>query len=569
MIEALRHGRPSLAFASLAQLPLHMGAVPREESFMTDRLSRQLFNEGIDRRSLLKGAGAGALALGSAGLLGACGAGSSSTHASAAAGVGLSPVHGGTLIVGAEGGANTDTLDADNGLTNTDFARLSQLYDALIRADRFGRPQLAMAADITPNKNATVWTVKLRPGIKCHDGTLFRASDVLYTYNRILKNNFAGKFALGPLDIAQSSAPDATTVKLVFSRPYSVLLEALSLHYQLYLVPSGYNPKKPIGTGPFKLVSFSPGQSSTVVRFDDYWDQPLPYLDKVVTTNIADETAQVNGLLTGQFQAIDFLTAASLSELDSSSNVKPIISNSAGFVPFTMRLDRPPFNDNRVRLAFKLIVDRPQYLNSIFAGHGRIGNDMFSIADPLYDADLFPQRVQDLEQARSLLKAAGHEGLTTTIITTPNAPGMVQAAEVLATQAVGAGVKVNVVTQTTTNYFAQSYLKVPFSQDYWQYTPYLMTAATGTIAGAPFNTTHQADPAYDKLYTEATSTLNSSLQRELVHEMMRYDHEEGGWVIPFFFPVIDAVASNVYGVEPALTALALDTYSFQNFWMKD
>jgi peptide/nickel transport system substrate-binding protein len=525
-------------------------------------------DQGMTRRTLLRTTGAGLLTVGGGGLVAGCGGGGAAgprvgTGGDAAA----RPQRGGTLIFGGQGGADTDTLDAHNALTNTDFARLSQLYDALVRMDSHGRPQLAMAESITPNKDATEWTIALRRGLEVHDGSAFVARDVLYSFKRILKNKYPGTFALGPIDLAQSHAPDARTVKLRFKRPYSILMDALSLHWYLYMVPAGYDPRRPVGTGPFKLVSFSPGQSSTTIRFDAYWDHPRPYLDKVVTNNISDETAQTNALRAGQVNAINYLTAASIPALRSERSVKLIISKSAGFEPFTMRVDAPPYDDPRVRTALKLSVDRKQMLDSLFAGYGRVGNDVFSVADRRYDPSLFGQREQDLEQAKSLLKAAGHPNLSVQLVTTPNAPGMVQAAEVFATQAGGANVRTKVVNQTTTQYFARSYLKVPFSEDYWQFSPYLITAGQATVTGAPYNSTHQADPAYDKLFAEATRTLDPALQAEIVHEMMRYDHEKGGFLIPFFFPVIDAVAADVHGVQPAVTGQALDTYNFKNFWM--
>jgi len=520
----------------------------------------------ITRRALLRMTGTGLLAVSGSGLLDAYASASTRPRAATVAAAAI-PRRGGRLTFGAQGGASSDTLDAHNGLTNTDFARLSQLYDALVRMDSSGRPRLAMAASITPNRNATEWTVVLKPGLKLHDGSAFVAADVLYSFNRIVRNKFPGTFALGTIDLAQSHAPDRRTVKLRFRRPFSILMDALSLHWYLYMVPRDYDPRKPVGTGPFKLVSFTPGQSSTTVRFDGYWDQPKPYLDKVVTINLSDETAQTNALQSGQVNAIDYLTASSIATLGGDDSVKVIVSRSAGFEPFTMRLDRAPFNDVRVRTAVKLVVDRRQMLDSLFAGHGRVGNDIFSIADPLYVKSLFPQRAQDLERARSLLRAAGHSGLPLQLVTTPNAPGMVQAAEIFATQARGAGIKTSVVSQTTTQYFARSYLKVSFSQDYWQFSPYLVTASQATISGAPYNETHQSDARYDRWFAQATSTLDPSLQREIVHEMMRYDHEQGGLLIPFFFPVIDAVAANVHGVKPAVTGQALDTFSFQNFWI--
>jgi peptide/nickel transport system substrate-binding protein len=523
----------------------------------------QLLEQDMNRRRLLQTAGAGLLAAGGAGLLRG-GISSAATLANAAAA--SSPIHGGTLTFGAQGGANTDTLNAGNPLTNTDFARHSQLYDALIRMDSSGLPQLAMAESITPNKNATEWTVKLRPGIKCHDGSTFRSSDILFTFNRIIKNKYPGTYALGPIDLAQSRTPDALTAVLKFKRPYSIFLQALSLHWFLYMVPSGYNPAKPIGTGPFKLVSFTPGQSSTVVRFADYWNAPKPYLSKVITSNINSETAQVNALQSGQVQAIDYLTAASIATLASGGNAKVVVSKSGGMDPYTMRVDTAPFNDVRVRTAMKLILDRTQLIESVFAGHGSVGNDIFSPYDPLYQASSFPKRGRDIEQAKSLLKAAGHSDLAVKLITLPEAPGMVQAAEVFATDSTAAGVHTSVVNQTATQYFAQSYLKVPFSQDYWQYLPYLVTANQCTITGAPFNETHQAVPAYDKLYIEASSTLKPALQKEIAYEMQKHDYEQGGLIIPFFFPVIDAVATNLQGVQTSVTGQALDCFNFHNFW---
>ncbi|HWH19463.1 MAG TPA: hypothetical protein VN671_02945, partial [Solirubrobacterales bacterium] len=71
-----------------------------------------------------------------------------------------------------------------------------------------------------------------------------------------------------------------------------------------------------------------------------------------------------------------------------------------------------------------------------------------------------------------------------------------------------------------------------------------------------------------KLFEEASSTLDEEKKGEFVHEMMKLDYEEGGYIIPIFFPVIDGVAPYVYGVEPSVTGQALSTFQFQNFWIK-
>jgi peptide/nickel transport system substrate-binding protein len=526
---------------------------------------------GRTRRDFLQAAGAGGLLIAGGGLLAACGGGSSGTTAATGASTGTpaggTPVRGGTLRVGAQGGSNTDSLDAHNVLTNTDYARAAQLYDPLLRLDNQGQPKLVLAESVTPNKDATEWTIKIRKGVLTHDGKPFTAKDVLFSFRRIVKNKFPGLYALGPVDLANSKAVDAQTVLLKFHKPYSILVDGLSLHHYMYMVPEGYDPKKPIGTGPFKLKSFTPGRESVVVRNPHYWDGQKPYLDSIITTNINDETAQVNALQSGQVDAIDYLTAGSIAALKSGS-AKVIISKTGGWVPFTMRVDKTPYTDNHVREALKLVIDRPKMLESVFAGNGQIGNDVFGIYDKDFDKALLPQRTQDLEKAKSLLKTAGHEGLTVQLITTPNAPGMVQAAQVFKTQASGAGVKTNIVNQTTTDYFARSYLKVPFSQDYWPYLPYLVTVSQATVPGAPFSATKFDDPEYNKLFNKATTTTDDAAKKDAVQQMLKIDYERGGNIIPFYFPVIDAVASNVYGVEPSVIGQALSGFQFKEFWIK-
>ena len=86
-----------------------------------------------------------------------------------------------------------------------------------------------------------------------------------------------------------------------------------------------------------------------------------------------------------------------------------LISETGAWQPFTMRIDAAPFDDVQVRQAFRLIVDRKQMVQQVLSGQGRIGNDLFARYDPSYANDL-PQREQDLEQAKSLLKQAGKRG---------------------------------------------------------------------------------------------------------------------------------------------------------------
>jgi peptide/nickel transport system substrate-binding protein len=214
----------------------------------------------------------------------------------------------------------------------------------------------------------------------------------------------------------------------------------------------------------------------------------------------------------------------------------------------------------------RLIIDRQQMLNVVFLGHGIIGNDVVSYFDPSYDHSL-PQRHQDIDQAKSLLKAAGRENLTTTFVTAPMGQGAVQSAQVLAQQAKAAGVTINLRQLTVTDFFGPNYLKWVFSQDTWQAFPYFPMVAFGLLGNAPANETHFHDPQYEALYTQGLKTVDKDKRTEIAHEMQKIEYDRGGYIIPFFSPTIDATAKNVMGTKEGKTGVPFNQHDYTKVWI--
>jgi peptide/nickel transport system substrate-binding protein len=514
----------------------------------------------FNRRRLLELSASGIALVGLGGLADACGGSGSSTAPSTASGT---PRRGGNFRLGANGGAASDTLEAQNPILNTDFARVYALYDPLVTLDDQGRPTLVLAESIEPNADATEWTIRVKKGVVTHDGKPFGANDVLFSFKRMIANKFSGSTSVGPVDLNASKVVDPQTLILKYHQPYSILVDALSIYY-FYMVPEGYDPKHPIGTGPFKYDSFQPGVQSVFTRNDHYWQPGGPYFDKLTIQNFSDETSQVNALASGEVDAINYLSATSVAAVQSAGG-NLVTAKTGAWGPFTMRVDLAPFSDVRVRQALRLVVDRPQMVSQLFGTYGSIGNDMFGIFDPDFDHSI-TQRVQDIEQAKSLLKQAGQSDLRLQLITDSFSPGQSNAAQVFATQAKDAGITVDVVKQNTTDYFAKSYSKVPFSQDYWIVQPYLVTVSQGFVKGAPFPVERYEDAHYTGLYHQASTTTDASTKQEIIHEMLQIDYTSGPVIIPYFFPQIDAVSSKVMGVKAAVTGQALGNYAFKDFW---
>jgi len=227
----------------------------------------------------------------------------------------------------------------------------------------------------------------------------------------------------------------------------------------------------------------------------------------------------------------------------------------------------PKLGDVRVRQAFRLMVDRHQMVEQVLLGMGRIANDMYSPYDPAYDSSL-PQRHQDLEQAKSLLKAAGREGLSVQLVTSQIFQGVVAAAQVFAQQASAAGVKVEIRQVDPTIFFGSNYLGWTFAQDFWATRQYLPQVAQGSLPSSPFNETHWADPAFIKLIQQARAHLNEAKRNEILHEAQAIEFERGGYIIPYFSDQVDAYSTKLTGFVPAKSGFPLGNYWFKNVGYK-
>jgi peptide/nickel transport system substrate-binding protein len=518
----------------------------------------------VGRRQFLQGiAATGALA-GAGGLLAAC-SGSSTSGSPVATGT---PKRGGDLKVGLTGGGPSDTIDPHKGLTYTDSSRLQSLYSPLVQLDADAKLEYMLAESIAPasGNDFTKWEIKLKPGVTFHDGKPVTSQDVIFTLNRIVSNQYSGTIPLGPIDLKNTKAVDKTTVLVTMSKPYSSFVNQLAASWvYLYIAPVGFNPAKPVGTGPFMFKSFSSGQRSVFTRNPHYWRSGLPYADTLEIIDFADTVSLADALQTGVVHAAGTLDGPQMATLDNVSSVKAVPSKGGGIVPFTMRVDMPPFNDVRVRQALRLLVDRAQLIDSALDGYGTLAYDVFSPFDADFDAEQV--RHTDVAQAKFLLKKAGQENLTVALTTSQIATGTVAMATVLAEQAKVAGVKINVNNVPSATFFGKQYLSWSFAQDYYNYFPYIPQVAESMLSGSPFNETHTNDARYAKLYNEANATASgSSLEKEILREMQTFDFNSGGYIIPAYVDALDAYSTKIAGFRSARIGQPLSNFDMEHWY---
>jgi peptide/nickel transport system substrate-binding protein len=499
---------------------------------MKDDRSNDTQAATVNRRQLLQAGAAGAVILGTGGLLRPRLA---SAHAAKT---------GGVLRVGIAGGGPTDNFDAAliNGPSAT--TRGQVFYETLTWLD--GKFQLHdwLVEELSPNKDATRWTLRLKPGIEFHNGKTLTPEDVLFSLRRILdpKAGATASAQLTQLDLRASKKVDKRTLQLALKKPYSFFDEVLS--DIVYIVPVGYDPKKPVSTGPWKLVSYSAGRQTVLEPFKNYWGKK-PAVDQLVLVELPDDSARVNALLAGQVDVINQVPFAQVGTLKGNSALKVVVSPTGAWNPITMRVDVDPFKDVRVRQAIRLVMDREQAIQSALVGQGTPGSDYYGRFDRCGGGTL--QRQHSVEQAKALLKAAGKENLKLELVTSPIAPGIVEACQVLAQNAKAAGIEITVRKVDISTYFSQ-YGKWPFAIDYWVGLPYLVLASLNEGPDANVvNTTHFSDPQFNKLFNEAARTLDKGKRCAIVAQMQKIEFERGGNLIWSFQNTVDAYSAKVTG----------------------
>jgi peptide/nickel transport system substrate-binding protein len=457
---------------------------------------------------------------------------------------------GGVFSHGATGGGLKDTLDPHFPVTNPDIARCNNLYEPLLFWDENYELRPALAESVTPNADATEWIVQLRRDVVFHHGKDMTAEDVMFTLARVTdpKNTApGGTELLKILDLKSSQVVDPYTIKLRLKSPYAVLDQLLA-EYTVGIIPTDFDLKKPVGTGAFAYASFLPGQLSRFTRFGDYWGTPA-WVDELNIYDFSDDAAKVNALLASQVQSVDNLPTYLVDSIENQGS-SALISQTGAWVPFTMRVDAGVYRDVRVRQALRFVVDRQQMIDQALGGYGFLGNDLYSPFDPAYNKDL-PQRDQDLDQVKSLLRAAKRSGLQVELVTSSAVgAGGVEAANLFVDQARQAGIDVKLNKADPNTFYGDQYLSWPFAQDFWNTRNYIPQVAACAQKNSPYNETHFDDPKFNALVDRARRETDAGRRTELLHAAQKIEYDTGGFIIWGFKRQVDGYSNLVQGFVP-------------------
>lgn len=502
-------------------------------------------DDSIDRRTFLECMGlSGAVAL--AGCMGGEG--------------GQASIEGGQLRLSV--GWDIDTLNPLSVINQPEFVAVGWLYSKLTRVDNELKVQPDLATDWEPNSDLTEWTFSLRDDAKFHhNDQQVTAEDVKVTLEAIQnpENSSTGQGTIGPIESVE--VDDETTARIVLSSPYSDIPIKMAKQYPCIL------PKDVVendlesvantdyGSGPFILEELEKGSHLKVTANDDFYMEDeegnsLPYLDTVSQEVYPEPTSEISALQNKQTDAMWQVPASNWSRVTNLQDVKTRQQPSGTFPSVMMRTDTEPFNDNRVRRAFKLAIDREAMLEGAKQGLGQVAND--HPIGPVYrHAPELPQRERDLDKAKSLIEDAGYnDGLELELIAADSPPVREQVAVLLKEQLKPINVTINVKTMSYDRWISNFWSQDDFYVSYYsvQYTEdgilYKLLHSEG-----PWNEAAFSHEELDNLLEEARRTNDSNKRSELYKQASKIVRDEGPYIIPFFYDRLAAQRTYVEDLE--------------------
>jgi len=477
-------------------------------------------------------------------------AGGASPQTSSASAATPSPVRGGKVKI-----ANILPEVPDYNMAVNASAQwicvLGANYSTVLKFDPHDASGTKLVGDLATSwevSSPTQMTFKFPTNVQFHDGTPFTSNDVKATFQYYIDAKVPTKFQTLSV-ISSMQTPDPQTLTVTLSKPYSSFLNWLGLG-PLVIVPAAVVQtdihkldKQEIGTGPYKLQSHTPGVSMVQVRDPNYFKAGLPYLDEIDFLFLPDETSMIAALQSGQIDWVVTQGGKTTAESAKAGNIVVQRAPSLLGSEFGGNAARPPFNDDRVRLALSLAVDRQKALAVVNEGDGDVGTPIYSIPGLGLSKDDIAKlpgynpatKDSDIASAKQLLSAAGYaNGFPLTMISRAGFANY----QSIATFAAEELKKLN-ITVTIKSLDSTAYNATQVSHD-WDFrgepgAGFIMDPA-GSINywGQQASYWPTQDPQVISLYDQMEAATDAGQRSQLVAQLQRQLVQDANYVVLFW-----------------------------------
>ncbi|OCX58145.1 ABC transporter substrate-binding protein [Thioclava sp. SK-1] len=531
--------------------------LPRDWTGQDDRSLQNALRHGASRRDLLRMLMTGGVGLAAGGtLLGAAGRSVAAT-----------PTRGGHLKAAGWSASTADTLDPAKGSNTTDYVRACTFYSRLTFINETGTPQMELAKTIKTN-DAQTWYITLRSGVYFHDGKSFGSADVVYSLQRHLDPEVGSKVNAIAKQMIDITATGPLTVKIVLSEPNADLPTILGLHHFAIIADGTTDFTTANGTGPFTCTVFEPGVRSVGERNENYFKPDGPYLDSVEFFAIADTTARLNALLSGDIHIAAKINPRAMRSLEGRAGISTLTTTAGNYTDLNIRMDLDPGTKAGFIEGMKYLINREAIQKSVLRGFAEIGNDQpISAASRYYNTELAPVEF-DPERARAAFKKAGLLGVEVPIVASEAAASSVDMATVIQQAGAQIGMNIKIDQVPADGYWSNYWLKAPihFGHINPRPTPDILFSLLYT-SDAPWNESRYLSTSFDRLLKEARGLTDETKRTDIYWDLQEMVAKKAGTIIPAYMSNIDAYTDKLGGLAPNPLG-GLNGYAFSEYvWL--
>lgn len=421
------------------------------------------------------------------------------------------PTQGGSVVVGIQ--QDLDSLDPHKAVAAGTKEVLFNLFEGLVKPDKDGNLVPAVASDYQISEDGLVYTFTLREGVKFHNGAPVTAQDVEYSIKRgaglLDKKDPSVVVDAALTSIKEVKVVDDKTIEIILKEPNTELIGYLTTA----IIPKEYadQDKAPVGTGPFRFVSYSPLESIVVEKNPDYYGEK-PYLDQVTFKIVANTDAAAMELQSGAIDIYPYLTDAQATQL---ADKFQILEGHMNLVQALFLNNKvKPFDNVKVRQALSYAIDKQAILDMVAGGKGSIiGTNMFPAYAKYYLEELNQEYPYSIEKSKALLEEAGYsDGFTFAITVPSNYQFHVDTAQVIVEQ-----LKAINVTATINQVEWASWLSDVYTARDYEATIIGLDAKLAPrdvmeryASDAPNNFVNYSNPEYDKTLQAAMKATDDA-----------------------------------------------------------
>ncbi len=481
------------------------------------------------------------------------------------------PQMGGVLVFARSG--DSVGLDPGRETDGESFYGSRQIFDTLVEfKPGTTEVQGALAESWNVSADGLEFTFNLRPGVKFHDGTPFNADAVAFSFERQMDEShpyydhgpwkYFGGMGMGGI-IDEVVVVNDLTVKFVLTAPEAPFIANLAMDFAAIVSPTAvalYDeefPSNPVGTGPFKLVSWTKDDSIVLEANKDYWGEG-PYLDRLILRVIPDATARYLALKAGEVDLIDFPSAEDLELMAADPNIELIQQAGLNVGYIAMNLDKEPFGDVRVRQAMNYAINREEIIEGVYGSAGQVAKNPIPPTIWSYNDDIEPYPF-DPDKARELLAEAGFpNGFSTDLwampVARPYNPNARRIAEIVQAQLADIGVEIEIVSYDWGTYLDKtdvgehSMAMLGWTGDNGDPDNfiYLLLSADSAVPPA-MNISFWRNEEFTNLTLEAKRVYDQDARAKLYEQAQVIFHEEAPWVPIAHSVVTVPVLNTVHG----------------------